>query len=73
MNRDLCSCDDTLEPQIGMGRFFSPKNLDRYRKLASDTVGAAERDRVLKTLAGEMRTFRRECHLLTLREQRIPD
>ena len=47
-------------PATGMGRFFNPTNVDRYRKLASNTVGIAERHQVLDVLAEEMETFRRE-------------
>ncbi len=49
------------EPGIGMSRFFSPVNLDRYRKLASGTIGEAEQHQLLEDLAGEMNAFRREA------------
>lgn len=65
-----CPHDITVEEsQAGMGRFFSLSNLDRYRILASDAVGVAERKQVLKVLAKEMNTFRRECHAVTVRER----
>lgn len=44
----------------GMGRFFSPANLDRYRKLANG-ADDAERRRILEDLAMEMNSFRREA------------
>lgn len=47
----------------GMGRFFSPTNLGRYRRLAGDKIDAAERNRVLKVLAEEWGTFARECRI----------
>jgi hypothetical protein len=47
----------------GMGRFFSPRNLGRYRRLAGDKVDAAERNRVLKVLAEEWGAFTRECRM----------
>ena len=49
------------EYKAGMARFFSPANLARYRKLASDAIGDAERRHVLDVLAGEMKAFRREA------------
>jgi len=46
--------------KTGMARFFSRVNLDRYRKLASETIGDAERRHVLDVLAKELEAFRRE-------------
>jgi hypothetical protein len=43
-----------------MKRFFSPKNLERYRKLASGAIGKAEQHDLLKALTEEMEAFRRE-------------
>jgi transcription elongation GreA/GreB family factor len=43
-----------------MSRFFSPANLDRYRKLAGNAIGVAERHQVLEVLGEEMKAFRRE-------------
>jgi hypothetical protein len=51
--------------KTGMARFFSPKNLDRYRKLAAGPVDVIERRHVLAMLAEELRAFRRESHELT--------
>ena len=48
-------------PARGMARFFSPSNLDRYRKLASGKIDKAEQHRLLADLAGEMRAFKREA------------
>jgi hypothetical protein len=45
----------------GMGRFFSPTNLGRYRSLVGDKINADERTRVLKALAEEWGAFMREC------------
>jgi hypothetical protein len=47
--------------ETGMDRFFSLKNLDRYRRLADDEIAAAERSRVLEVLASEWDAFTREC------------
>lgn len=47
----------------GMGRFFSPTNLGRYRRLAGDKIDAAERNRVLKVLDEEWGAFTRECRM----------
>jgi hypothetical protein len=44
-----------------MARFFSPANLDRYRKLASEAIDDTERRHVLDVLAREMKAFRREA------------
>lgn len=56
------SAQDRLVDDTGMGRFFSPENIDRYRVLASGVAGKVERDRVFEALAQEMRAFRRACH-----------
>ncbi len=45
----------------GMGRFFSPTNLGRYRRLAGDKINAAERNRIMKLLAEEWGAFVRGC------------
>ena len=45
----------------GMARFFSPSNLDRYRKLASGMIGQAEQHQLLEDLAQEMNAFKREA------------
>jgi hypothetical protein len=50
-------------PASGMSRFFSPANLDRYRQLASGSLGDAEQHRLLDALSEEMRAFRREAHM----------
>jgi hypothetical protein len=46
----------------GLGRFFRPANLDRFRRLASSDVGPAEQRRLLKALREETEAFRREAH-----------
>jgi hypothetical protein len=46
-----------------MSRFFSQANLDRYRKLASGTMGEAEQHQLLIELAEEMNAFRDEARL----------
>jgi hypothetical protein len=46
-----------------MSRFFSPVNLDRYRKLASATIDEVEQHQLLKDLAEEMNAFRREARV----------
>lgn len=47
----------------GMGRFFGPMNLDRYRKLASGAISNAEQHQLLEDLAEEMNAFRREARV----------
>lgn len=49
---------------IGMGRFFSPTNLDRYRKLASGAVDDTERHQIMEDLAKEMKSFRCEARMV---------
>jgi hypothetical protein len=51
------------EPAAGMGRFFSWRNLGRYRKPASGGIGQAEQHKLLKDLAEEMDTFRCEARV----------
>jgi hypothetical protein len=48
-------------PALGMARFFSRSNLDRYRKLASGKIGQAEQHQLLEDLAEEMSAFKREA------------
>jgi hypothetical protein len=50
----------------GMGRFFSPANLDRYRKLAGGAVGDTERHQIMEDLAKEMNSFRREARMVAV-------
>jgi hypothetical protein len=49
----------------GMGRFFSPTNLHRYRSLVDDKIDGGERTRVLELLADEWGAFTRECRTLS--------
>jgi hypothetical protein len=63
----------TREKEIGMGRFFSPINLDRYRRLASGVLDEAERHQVLEDLAGEMNAFKREAGPVGVSEGRAAD
>jgi hypothetical protein len=68
---DLCWRSDVMatlhtnisgqRPPSGMERFFSSTNLDRYRKLASGAIAAAEQYQLLKDLAEEMNAFRRDA------------
>lgn len=51
------------KPAAGMSRFFSPANLDRYRKLASGAIGEVEQHQLLEDLAEEMNAFRREARV----------
>lgn len=51
------------KPGSGMSRFFSPANLDRYRKLASGAIGEAEQHELLQDLVEEMNAFRREARV----------
>lgn len=53
---------------IGMARFFSKSNRDRYRRLASGAISQAEQHQLLDDLAEEMDAFKREvrcCPSLT--------
>jgi hypothetical protein len=51
------------QPTTGMSRFYSPLNLDRYRKLASGAIDEAEQHQLLEVLAEEMNAFRREVRV----------
>lgn len=54
---------DVRKSDGGMARFFSPTNLDRYRKLASGVVDDTERHQIMEELAREMDSFRREARI----------
>ena len=41
-----------------MDRFFEPQNVDRYRKLASNTIIASDRLAIMKMLADEEVEFK---------------
>jgi hypothetical protein len=43
-----------------MDRFVNRENIDRYRRLASDSTDVAERLRILKLLAEEVAKFKLE-------------
>ena len=43
-----------------MNRFVTQKNINRYRKLASESTDAAERSRIMKLLAEEYAKFKLE-------------
>jgi hypothetical protein len=49
-----------VKSETGMARFFSPANLDRYRKLDSEAIGDVERQQLFDVLAKEVSAFRRE-------------
>ncbi|HVT30540.1 MAG TPA: hypothetical protein VHE81_21200, partial [Lacipirellulaceae bacterium] len=49
------------QPTTGMSRFYSPTNLDRYRKLASGAIDEAEQHQLLEDLTEEMNAFKREA------------
>ena len=51
----------TRTHDVGMARFFSRTNLERYRKLASGAAGDAERNQIMEALAKEMSLFKREA------------
>lgn len=51
------------EPTTGMGRFFSPKNLERYRKLAGGAISESEQQQLLEELVEEMNAFMREIRV----------
>jgi hypothetical protein len=62
MTSDLRPQKRTPQPsESGMGRFFSPRNLDRYRQLASGILGDADQHKLLMALSGEMEAFRHEA------------
>jgi len=56
--------NDVPASASGMGKFFSPANLRRYRSLMNDKVNAGERVRILKVLAEEWDAFTRECRIV---------
>ncbi len=43
-----------------MDRFVTRENIDRYRKLASDTTDSTERSRIMKLLAEEVTKIKLE-------------
>jgi hypothetical protein len=45
----------------GMDRFFSSRNLGRYRTLASGGIGQAEQHQLLEDLAEEMNALRSDA------------
>jgi hypothetical protein len=49
-------------PENGVGKFFSPTNLSRYRRLLGDKIDVDERSRVLEVLAAEWRSSTSDCH-----------
>lgn len=49
------------KPAVGMSRFFSQANRDRYRKLASGAISPDEQHQLLNDLAMEMDAFKREA------------
>ena len=51
-------------PGAGMDRFFSPKNIDRYRKLASKETTALERKKIWKVLIEEEAKFKLELRTI---------
>jgi hypothetical protein len=53
----------------GMGRFFSPRNLARYRRLASGAIGEPEQQQLLEDLAKEMNAFRREARVAAVNQR----
>lgn len=60
MSRTQCL---TESPTVGMRRFFSQLNLDRYRRLASGLIGEAEQHQLLVDLAEEIIAFRRAARM----------
>lgn len=48
-------------PQMGMARFFTHENLDRYRMLTGKFTDADQRRQILLDLSGEMNAFRAEA------------
>ena len=43
-----------------MDRFVTRENIERYRKLASESTDSAERSRIMKLLAGEVTKIKLE-------------
>ena len=46
--------------QLGMARFFTPKNLRRYRTLAREGLDPGQRRMIIQALEQEMKAFRAE-------------
>lgn len=66
----------SVEPhrsEVGMQRFFTPTNLDRYRKLASGTVNDPEWKQIMGELAKEMTEFRCEARGVAAAGRRLLD
>lgn len=62
----------TQESAMGIDRFFSPRNLCRYRKLAGGAISEIEQIQLLEELAEEMNTFRRESRMATGNRRSVP-
>lgn len=56
-----CRSDEHPIAATGLGRFFRPANLDRFRRLASSDVDPAEQRRLLEALSDETEMFRWEA------------
>jgi hypothetical protein len=54
--------------EVGMARFFSSANLDRYRKLASEAISDAEGQQVFDMLAKEVSAFRHESKISDIKK-----
>jgi hypothetical protein len=62
MEQQHAVCKDLSgeQTQLGMARFFSPENLDRYRRLAASPLGPESRRQILLALAAEMKAMQTE-------------
>jgi hypothetical protein len=56
--RSLFKCPTALQAE--MDRFVTRENIERYSKLASESMDAAERSRVMKFLADEVAKIKLE-------------
>lgn len=53
----------TGHTKLGLARFFSPTNLDRYRMLASRPISSGKRREIIMALAGEMKALKAELRI----------
>lgn len=51
------------EDVAGMARFLTPRNVNRYRRLASPSITDDERWHIMDSLDEEVQAFIRECRV----------
>jgi hypothetical protein len=61
MRTFLTNAQSESAPESGMGRFFSPVAVFRYRTLVGHGLNEVDRASILTALAQEWSSFKREC------------